>query len=166
MQEAEPKVEISAVDVTVKNAALLEAQAKRVLFGSVQVTTALTIPRPAGSAIVSLTTIRTTPTSTATSCSIAGEEELLQALRATEQRNAQLPHEISKPFAHAVKPLLEVDRGEAQQGLRPNFGAGKSLRLPLPMQGSLAGTSNDCSGAAYVSAPSRVAEENAPKGID
>ena len=66
MHEAKPKVQWFAEDVTVENPAWMEEQAKRVLSGPLQFTTALTIPTPAGSAIMSLTTTRTAPTSTTT----------------------------------------------------------------------------------------------------
>ena len=104
---------------------MVEAPGKRVLSGAVQVTTALTISTLAGSAIVSLSITRTSPTSTTTSCSITAHEELLQTLRAIEQRNAQLPHEMSKAFAEAVKPLLDVLRSAAQQALGPSLGVAR-----------------------------------------
>ena len=91
MQDNKPKVAFYAEDVTVKNAACLEDQEKRVLRGPVQVTTAVTIPTPAASAIVSWSTTRTTPISTITTYAIIAHEELLDAIRAMEKRNAKLP---------------------------------------------------------------------------
>ena len=96
IQKAKPKIEFYPEEVTGANAEWMDKQAKRVLSGPVQVTTALTITTLAGSGIVSLTTTRTTPTSTSTTFSITAHEELLQALRAMEHRNPQLPREISK----------------------------------------------------------------------
>ena len=90
MQQEKGRVEFNAQDVTVENASWLEAQAKRVLSGAVQVMTALTIPTPVGSVIVSLTTTRTTPTMT-TSYALTAKDEFLRALRSMEQQNPRLP---------------------------------------------------------------------------
>ena len=107
-------VQFFTEDLTVQNAAWLEAEGKRVLAGPVQITTALTIPMLAGSAIVSLTTTSTTPTMTTTSCAIMANDEMLRALRAMELQNARLSQEISNEFAKAGKPLLDVHRGAAR----------------------------------------------------
>ena len=134
-------------DVTVANAAWLEGKAKRVLSGAVQVTTALTIPTPAGPAVVSLTTTRTTPTSTTSSCVITANDELLRTLRSMEQQNARLPREM---FPMAIKPLLDVPRTTARKALGPSFGPAKASPLPLAAEPSPIVT--DSSRATYATA--------------
>lgn len=66
MAEVKPAVTFYAEDVTVRNAALLERPAKRSMSILIHITSALTIPTPAGPAIVSLTMSRTTTTARTT----------------------------------------------------------------------------------------------------
>ena len=84
MQEEKVRIELFAEDVTVANAVWMKEQRKPVVRGPVHVTTALNIPKPAGSAIVSMTTTRTSPTITTTSYAITATDELLRAVRAME----------------------------------------------------------------------------------
>ena len=147
--EEKPKFEFYAEEVTVANAVWMEEQAKRVLSGQVQVTTALTIPTPAGSAIVSLTTTPTKPTTTTTSCAITATDYLLRALRAMEQQNARLTEQISRESANAVKPLLDVHLSAARKALGCCSCPAKAAHLPLVAWPSPARTRTDSSGATY-----------------
>ena len=63
-------VSFYAQDVTVRNAGWMERMAKETLLKPTQVTSALTIPTPAGNAIVSFTTTQTTPTTSTTTCAL------------------------------------------------------------------------------------------------
>ena len=144
----------------------MEQVAKRALDEPIQIPSTLTIPTPAGPAIVSLTTTRTTPTTTTTSCAIMANEKLLRALKAMEHQNARLAHELWKVFPQALKPLLDVHRGAAQQLLGPSFGVAKAQPLPPAAQASPASTSADSSGSAYATTHSSVGEGNEPVEVD
>ena len=85
-----------------------------------QLSSALTIPTPAGNAIVSLTTTQTTPTTSSTTCALSLSEELIRTLREVAQQNAQLPQQHSKVFAKVLRPLLDVHRTPAQKALGSN----------------------------------------------
>ena len=87
-----------------------------------KITSALNIPTPGGSAIVSLTTTETTPTTSATTCTLTENEDLIRTLRAMAQQTAQLPQQLSRVFAKAVKPLLDVHRNAPQTALDSSFG--------------------------------------------
>ena len=133
-------------------------------------------PTPGGSAIVSLTTSQTTPTTYSTNCAMTANDELIRKLRAVAQQNAQLPQQLSKVFAKAVIPLLDVDRRAAQNALGSSSGLAlglssgppkgpssvsakaqssgpvKARLLPQASQRSSAGTSTDGSATAYTTA--------------
>ena len=108
MAEEKKIVSFYAEDVTVRNVEWLQRAAKKTLLEPTQITSAVKIPTPIGPAIVSLAPTRTTPTTTTTYCSVRATAELLRALRAMEQQNARLPEQISREFAKAVKPLVDV----------------------------------------------------------
>lgn len=127
MANIKPTVTFIAEDVTQQNAALLKRVAKQPMCEPIQNTPALTILTTAGPAMGSLTTTRTTPTATTTSCAITANIALLRALRPMEHQNAGLPHTLWKVFAKVVDPLLQVDRNAAQQALSSNVGLGKSV---------------------------------------
>ena len=156
-------VQFIAEDVTVQNAVRMEEQTKRELNGPVPGTTALSIATPARSAIVSLTTSRTTPTSTTTASAVKSHDKLLLSLIAMEQQNARLPQELSKVFGNAVKPWLEVHRDGAQKALEPRFGVAKTRPVPLATQASPAGMRKDSSGGADLGGQASIAEENEPR---
>ena len=63
-----------------------------------------------------------------------------------EHRNAQLPSQLSKVFAKAVAPFLEVHQGAAQQALGSNLCA--AIALPSAAHVSNASTSS----SSYVTA--------------
>ena len=56
---------------TVENAEWLERVVKETLRKPTQITSALTIPTPAGAAIVSLTSTQTTPPTSSTTCALS-----------------------------------------------------------------------------------------------
>ena len=77
--------------------------------------------------MVSLTTTCSTPTVTTNTCAISLNAELLRALRATEHGKARLPQALSRVFAKAVEPMLEVHRSVQQQPWTPGSSATKPL---------------------------------------
>ena len=122
MTGEEKIVTIFAIDVTRQNAAWMERIAKATLRQRTQVTSALTIPTPIGSAIVSLTTTRTAPSTTTKGCAISTSDELMKTLKAMAQQNAQLLMLLSRVFENAVKPLLDVPRSAAPKMLGSSSG--------------------------------------------
>ena len=123
----------------------MERMAKETLMKPTQVTSALTIPTPAGNAIVSLTTTQTTPTTSITTCALSLSEEQIRTLREVAQQNDQLPQQLSRVFPKAVRPLLDVHSTAAQKALSSN-----STALG-PISGSASGPST---GPAKVPRPS------------
>ena len=94
--------------------------ARETLIKLTQITSALTIHTPTGAAIVSLTTTQTTRTTSLTTCVLSLNDEIIRTQNA--QQNAQLPQQLSKVFAKAVKPLLDVHRTAAQKASAPSAG--------------------------------------------
>ena len=87
-------------------------------------------------------------------------------MRAMEQQNAAIPHELSKVFGKAAKPLLQVYRGAAQQELAPGYSVANAYPLPLAAQSSPAGSRGDSSGSAYAAAHSSVGQVIELLGMD
>ena len=103
--------------VRVRNAAFLDGLLGQSLCKAIHITSALAIPKPPGSVILSLTTSRTTPTRKTTSSAISANEELHRGLRASEQLNARVSKELFKMFPKAVDRFLQVHRRAAQKAL-------------------------------------------------
>ena len=75
-----------------------------------------------------------------------------------EQQNARLPEQISREFAKAVKPLLDVHRSATRKSFGPTSGPARAPLLPLAAQPSHMGKSTDSSGAPYATANVSVSE--------
>ena len=131
-----------------------------------QVTSALTIPTPAVSAIVSLTTTQITLTISTMSCAITAKDELLTTQRPIEQQNARMPLELSKVFEDAVKRLFHVDRSAERTALGQRSGPAKVRPLPLTVQPSPVGTRSDPSGATFATANEIVGEGAIPAELE
>ena len=117
LSDAHKIVSFYAQGVTVHTAELMERMAKEMLMKPTQITSALTIPPPVGKAIVRLTTTQTTPTTSSTTCALSVGEQLIRTLKHVAQENAQLPLHLSRVFAKAVKPFLELPRTAANKAL-------------------------------------------------
>ena len=138
--------------------------AKRSFPVPIQITSALTISTHVGTAIVSLTNIPTAPPPRATLCAITAKDELLRALRAMEQQNAMVAQELSKVFAIALKPLLDVLPCGAPQIMRPDFGVAKAQ--PLPRQRKLPSSESGYSSAStYATAHFSIGEGKEPMDL-
>ena len=144
----------------------LEQEGIRALSEPIQIPSALPIPSPASPTIRSLTTTRTTPATKTTSCGLRANEDLRRTLRAMEQQNTRLPHELSMFFAKTDKQLLQLHRGAAKHVLGATFAAAKAHPLPLLVQASPAGTNAVSSGSAYGTAHSSVAVGKSLVGMD
>ena len=119
--------------------------AKETVMKPTQITSALTILTPAGAAVVSLTTTQTTTSTSSTTCALSGSEVLIRTLREVAQQNAQLRQQLSKVFATAVKPLLDVHRTVAQKALGSNSGpalGASSCSASCPSSGPAKGPSS------------------------
>ena len=108
---------------------MLERLARASEGKPMQFTSAITlIPTPAASVIESQTTPRTAPTITRPTVAPSTSDELLGKWRGMDELNARLAHPVSKLFAKAVEPFLQVHRWTAKQGLCPELGALMSVR--------------------------------------
>ena len=127
-------------------------------FQKAQFTLAFTNPTQVGPAIERMTSIATTHTTTTTSCAVRARGHLLRAMRAMEQQIATHPDHISREFAKAVKPVLDVHPTPARKALRPSSGPAKAAALPLASRPSPARTRTVSSGATYATANESVDE--------